>query len=70
MKKNLKKDQPMFFKGEIKDDDGDEKEGVEVFEATDIDNPPQKECKKYKKDASCWRALMPLPQKEDANKKD
>lgn len=51
MKKDLKKGQPVLFMGEIKEDDDDE--GVKAFEATDIDNPPQKECKKHKKDASC-----------------
>ncbi|MFA6080653.1 MAG: hypothetical protein WC753_04225 [Candidatus Gracilibacteria bacterium] len=55
--KNLKKGQPMLFMGEIKENDTEDKE--KVFEATDINSPPQKGCKKNKKDASCGRAFMP-----------
>jgi hypothetical protein len=41
----------MLFMGEIKENDTEDKE--KVFEATDINSPPQKGCKKNKKDASC-----------------
>lgn len=62
--KNLKKDQPMLFKGSVKQG-GD----TGAFEANDIDTPPYKKCKTNKKDASCWRAWdLPAASKKERTK--
>jgi len=66
--KNLKKGKPMLFRGEIKENEKED-EDDEIFEATDIEPLPKQGCRKNKKDASCWSALMPLPPKENFNKK-
>jgi hypothetical protein len=41
-----------MFVGTIKWDKNEK-----IFEAIDMTNPPQKWCKKNKKDASCWYVL-------------
>lgn len=63
--KLLKLQQPIMFVGTIKWDKQEK-----IFEAIGMTPPPQKGCKKNKKDASCWHALIPSPKSKKEFTKD